>query len=165
MGIGVAGDLVAAGQQAGDQIRTVHRAAVFVLFEIRVVVVGHPAPGGGAVFARLVRIVGGGVPHHVKGTLCAVSLQGFRQRQRQGLPPEMIGHRGQAAGAVVKGHGADALCGGNPLDAADWGEENRGTLLDLVLKTMLYLLSKANSFRHKRHLGDLLALHKSRAAQ
>ena len=81
VGVGVAGDLVTPGQKPRHQLRAVDHAPLVVLAEVGVVVVGDAAPGGGAVLARLVRVVVGGVPHHVEGALGPVALQRLRQHQ------------------------------------------------------------------------------------
>src|SRR5699024_3039808 len=78
MGIGVVGDLVAALQQPVNEFGTVDGTAVGILGKVRIVVVGHAAPGGGSVLALMVWIVVGGVAHHVKGAAGAVLLQCFR---------------------------------------------------------------------------------------
>ena len=96
--------------------------------------------------ARLVRVVAGGVAHHVEGALGPIALQGLRQHQGQRLATEVVGVRGEAAGPVVKGHGADPLLRGHLLDAADRGEVDRRPRPDLVLKVMLGLFGKADAF-------------------
>ena len=151
VGVGVAGDLVAPGQQTAHQLRTVDHAPLAVLAEVRVVVIGHAPPAGGAVLARPVRVVGGGVPHHVKGAPGPVPLQRLRQHLGQGFAPESVRGRRQAAGAVVKGHGADPLPDGHLLDAPHWGEVYRGPLPDLILEAMLGLFGQTDAFGKKRH--------------
>ena len=96
--------------------------------------------------ACLVRVVVGGVSHHVEGALGAIALQGLRQHQGQRLAPEVVGIGGQTAGAIVKGHGAHPLLRGHPLNAAHRGEVDRGARPDLILKAVLGLFGKADAF-------------------
>ena len=94
-----------------------HCAAVCVLVDIGVVVEFDPAPRRGALFAGVIRVIFGRIAHNVKRAARAVLLQAFQKRERQRLSV-LRWIRGQAAGAVVKGHGADSLRQAHLLDAA-----------------------------------------------
>lgn len=94
-----------------------HCAAVCVLVDIGVVVKFDPAPRRGALFAGVIRVIFGCVAHDVKRAARAVLLQAFQKRERQRLSVSRR-VRGQAAGTVVKGHGADSLRQAHLLDAA-----------------------------------------------
>ena len=71
---GMAGDLMTALQQPLHQLGAVGYAALCILFEIGVMVVGGTAPGGSTLLARSVGIVPLGIAYYVKGALGVVLL-------------------------------------------------------------------------------------------
>ena len=129
-------------------------AAVAVLAKVWVVVVGDASPGGLPLLSRLVWVVARGVPHHVEGTGGAILLQRLRQHQGEGPAAEAVRVGGQAARAIVKGHGADALPQRHPFNAPDRGEIHRGTRPNLILKAVLHLFGRTDGLCHKGHGGS-----------
>ena len=113
----MARDFVPAVQNTLHELGAMDRAAVRVFVDIGVVVEFDPAPRRGALLACPVRVIFRCVAHNVKRAARAVLLQALQKRERQRLSVSRR-VRGQAAGAVVKGHGADSLRQAHLLDAA-----------------------------------------------
>ena len=148
MAIAVVRDLVPLPNDALEQLGTVQRAAVGVLPEAGVVVVGRAAPRRTAERAADVGVVAGRIADDVKGALGAEFVERVEQDVRQGAAAEGIRGRRECHRAVVEGHGADALIGFHALDAAGVGDAAGRFGQEHALGKALHFFSDADEGTH-----------------